>query len=400
MASSNRKDVHDQSQKVIEVTSPLVQVLGIPPIDARRYHFDARETQKPRWRTPDNIQETLEYQERRYEPTLPKERSFENQRPRDQSFDPNKGPVYSGCTQCDPAGGPTDCQHPEDPRKYTTELNPIPKGDPAFSRCRPAKALLFTPNKTNPGSKLISNPSPSKPLLSPETVSRDDCSSTLTGIGCAKGLKVLQSGEMLAARHLSNFLTENVEPEVATSYIIFTTHGALLGYSSPLPVTTARNIAAITGTTWRITDAALVHGTDVKPAAGSASLLKVLETTQAEKASGLFNIICEYKQYLMSVQWIQPSMLLATMIEVDDQLPTAVANKGKFSLGAGDSEQGGDEEWIEDEGAVEETSEDEEDDRAKFLSKKLKLFHKSQGMASALREQWKTDGFKPPSGFR
>ncbi|KAL8675113.1 MAG: hypothetical protein Q9168_000484 [Polycauliona sp. 1 TL-2023] len=206
---------------------------------------------------------------------------------------------------------------------------------------------------------------------------------------------------MLAARHLSNFLTENVEPEVATSYIVFTTNGALLGYSSPLPVVTARNIAAITGATWRITDSALEHGTDIKPVTGSASLLKVLETTEAEKGRGLFNFICEYKQYLMSVQWIKPELLMATMIEHNNEQVTA-AGKGKhgFSLGAAGSEHEDDEDGVEDEGAVEETSEDEEDDQAKARSKKSKLFQKSQGMASALREQWNLTNFKIPPGFR
>ncbi|KAI4273449.1 MAG: hypothetical protein L6R38_006341 [Xanthoria sp. 2 TBL-2021] len=202
---------------------------------------------------------------------------------------------------------------------------------------------------------------------------------------------------MLAARHLSNFLTENVEPGVATSYIIFTTHGTLLGYSSPLPVTAARNIAATTGLTWRANDSALLRGADIGPLTGGANLQKILEITQAEKGPGLFNMICAYKKYLMSVQWIKPGLLLAAMTELDEQA-AAGKGKGKFSIGAGDSEQEGGEEW-EDEGAVEETSEDD-DDRAREPSKKSRLFQKSQAVASALREQWKVDDFKLPPGFR
>ncbi|KAI4251908.1 MAG: hypothetical protein L6R42_008191 [Xanthoria sp. 1 TBL-2021] len=387
----------DQSHRVIEITSCLKQVLGFPPIDAPRTHFDAHVTQTPNWKTPDNISRTIEYQTRRYRRALPKERSFENRRPQDHIFDPDKGAVYSGCTQCDPTGGPTDCQHPEDPRRYSTELNPIPKGDPAFRRCGPVKLLPTTPKKTSPGSRLISKPSPSKAAVTPETVSSKGCSSGFAEIACAKGIEVHQPDEMLAARHLSNFLTENVEPGVATSYIIFTTHGTLLGYSSPLPVTAARHVAATTGLTWRANDSALLRGTDIGPLTGGANLQKILETTQAEKGPGLFNMICAYKNYLMSVQWIKPGLLLAAMTELDEQV-AAGKGKGKFSIGAGDSEQEGDEDW-KDEGAVEETSEDD-DDRAREPSKKSKLFHKSQAVASALREQWEVDNFKLPPGFR
>ncbi|KAL8646184.1 MAG: hypothetical protein Q9226_006974 [Calogaya cf. arnoldii] len=391
----------DKSHRVIKITSCLKQVLGFPPTDAPRTHFDAHLTQTPDWETPESISQTLQYQAKRYRPALPKERSFENQRPQDHVFDPNKGAVYSGCTQCDPAGGPTDCQHPEDPRRYSTELNPIPKGDSAFRRCHLVKpSLPITPKKTSPGSSLISKPSPSKAAVTPQIVSSKGCSSGFAEIACAKGIEVHQPDEMLAARHLSNFLTENVEPGITTSYIIFTSHGTLLGYSSPLPVTTARSIAAITGMTWRANDSALLRGTDANPPTGRTSLLKVLEITQAEKGSGLFNMICEYKRYLMSVQWIKPSLLLAAMTELDEQVIAAAAGKGKgkFSIGAGDSEQEGDEEW-EGERAVEETSEDD-DDRAKAPSKKSKLFQKSQAVAGALREQWKVDDFKLPPGFR
>ncbi|KAI4274612.1 MAG: hypothetical protein LQ337_003806 [Flavoplaca oasis] len=383
--SSNQSN---QSHKVIEITSCLKQVLGFPSIDAPQTHFDARLTQTPHWKTPKDIQKALEYQKGRHQAVLPRDRSVENQRPQDRIFDPHKGAVYSGCTQCDPAGGPTDCQHPEDPSKYSTELNPIPKGDPAFRRCGPVQSLPVAPEKTSPG-RLISKPLTSQAVVSPETALSEACRPLLD--------------EMLAARHLSNFLTENVELGIATSYIpsIFTTHGTLLGYSSPLPVTTARNIAAITGTTWRVNDSALLRGTDVKPVTGSASLLKVLETTQAEKGPGLFNMICEYKKHLMSVQWIKPGLLLTTMVELDEQ--SAADGIGKFSIGAGDSEQEGDAGWEDHDNPTEETTENdevEEEHHANTLPKKMKLFQKSQAVASALREQWKVDDFKLPPGFR
>ncbi|KAL8977306.1 MAG: hypothetical protein Q9205_006864 [Flavoplaca limonia] len=383
ITSSNQSN---QSHKVIEITSCLKQVLGFPPLDAPQTHFDARLTQTPHWKTPKDIQKALEYQKGRHQAVLPRDRSVENQRPQDRIFDPHKGAVYSACTQCDPAGGPTDCQHPEDPTKYSTELNPIPKGDPAFRRCGPGPIPTSQPREDiSPGSRLISKSLTSQAVVSPETALSEACRPLLD--------------EMLAARHLSNFLTENVELGIATSYIIFTTHGTLLGYSSPLPVTTARNIAAITGTTWRVNDSALLRGTDVKPVTGSASFLKVLETTQAEKGPGLFNMICEYKEHLMSVQWIKPGLLLTTMIELDGQ--SAADGKGKFSIGAGDSEQDGDEGWEDHDNPTEETTEDDEEEHhANTPPKKMKLFQKSQAVASALREQWKVDDFKLPPGFR
>ncbi|KAL8814859.1 MAG: hypothetical protein Q9223_005951 [Gallowayella weberi] len=199
---------------------------------------------------------------------------------------------------------------------------------------------------------------------------------------------------MLAARHLSNFLTQNVEAGVASNYIIFTTHGTLLGYSSTINVTTARSIAAITGLTWRANDSALLRGADIGPIPGGASLLKTLEITQAEKGPGLFNMICEYKKFLMAIQWVTKGILVAAMIELDE--PPAVKGKGLFAVGAG-SQQESDEAW-DDERAVESTSEDGED-QAKSPSTQSKLFQKSQGLASALREQWKVDGFKLPPNF-
>ncbi|KAL8779455.1 MAG: hypothetical protein Q9213_006939 [Squamulea squamosa] len=398
----------DLPRRVVGITSGISQVLGFPPRDAPQDCFDAHTTQTANWKLPEDISKTLKYQARHYAPSLPRERSFEQQEStQPRSFDPKKGPIYSGCTQCDPTGGPTDCQHPEDPRRYNTELNPIPKGDPAFAWCHPAKRHPITLQKASLGSRFISKPSPSKAAVTPEAKLSEGCSppSGIEGAfrglsGFAEAIRAKDKGahqpdKMLAARHLSNFLTENVEAGVATDYIVFTTHGTLLGYSSPLSVTTARNIAAITGLTWRANDSALLRGTDIGPIPGGASLLKTLEISQAEKGPGLFNMICEYKKYLMSVQWIKPGFLLAAMTELDEH--AAVKGKGKFSIGAG-SEQEGDEEW-EDGAAVEETTEDEEE-RARTPSKRVKLLQKSQGLASALREQWKVDGLKLPPGFR
>ncbi|KAL9036262.1 MAG: hypothetical protein Q9180_004399, partial [Flavoplaca navasiana] len=97
--------------------------------------------------------------------------------------------------------------------------------------------------------------------------------------------------------------------------------------------------------------------------------------------------------------WIKPGLLLTTMIELDEQ--SAADGKSKFAIGADDSEQEGDEGWEDHDNPTEETTEDDEEEHhANTLPKKMKLFQKSQAVASALREQWKVDGFKLPPGFR
>ncbi|KAL8716868.1 MAG: hypothetical protein Q9181_008385 [Wetmoreana brouardii] len=108
-------------------------------------------------------------------------------------------------------------------------------------------------------------------------------------------------------------------------------------------------------------------------------------------------MICEFKELLMAVQWVLPGFLVAAMIE-NDVAAEAAKGKGGFELGAGGTGND-DDETLEDEEAVEETSEDEED-RAKQPTKQGKLFAKSQGLADALRKQWKLDEFKMPPGFR
>ncbi|KAL8699460.1 MAG: hypothetical protein Q9224_001402, partial [Gallowayella concinna] len=384
-------------RSVLAITTGISQVLGFPPKDASCSHFDASITQSANWQLPEDITNALKYQAKHHRPTQPRERSFERQLATpNRVFDPEDGTIWPSCTECDPPGGPTDCQHPNDPKKYSTELNPIPKDDPAFQRCKLDRSLPIILRKSHLGNNYISQPSRSTVAVTPENKLSEGCSPPrgietafqgLSGFAQnirAKGQATQHPDEMLAARHLSNFLTQNVEAGVASNYIIFTTHGTLLGYSSTINVTTARNISAITGLTWRANDSALLRGADIGPIPGGASLLKTLEITQAERGPGLFNMICEYKKFLMAVQWVKKGILVAAMIELDE--PAAVKGKGLFAVGAG-SQQESDEVW-DDEGAVESTSEDEED-QAKSPNEQSKLFQKSQGLANALREQWK-----------
>lgn len=184
---------------------------------------------------------------------------------------------------------------------------------------------------------------------------------------------------------------------------VFSTHGTLFGYSSPLEVKTARNIAALAGVTWRANDQALLRGGPVKPLTSGATLLKTVSVTKAEKGPGLFNMIYIYNDLLMAVQWIKGGFLVAAMIEAtetDHIYDEPDKPAGGLQMGAG-AKHDTDSVW-EDEEAVEETSEDEEDrvKARKDPTKQAKLFEKSQAMAEAMREQWKHDDFKMPRGFR
>ncbi|KAL8666870.1 MAG: hypothetical protein Q9202_001110 [Teloschistes flavicans] len=398
------------------VPTGIHQVIGFPLRGSSRDSFNSALTQEAHWPLPDSVVAGLKYQAERYALPQPRAFSFAAQLANaNRVFDPDDGPIYSHCTECDPAGGPTDCQHPEDPG-YTTNLNPICEDDPAFDYKKRINWPV-TPKKAPPPLSLITKPSPSRVAIVKEHVS--PCSPSFDGsplsgsptanrhhsILRAQAELPVRSGpfpdEMLAARHLSNFLTENVEEGVATTYVIFTMHGTLLGYSSDLPVTAARSIAAAAGLTWRQKDQTVLRDPEADLLSGSTNFLKTLEVTKAEKGPGLFNMICERKGFLVSVQWIQSGFLVAAMIKIDES-PPASAAKSSFQLGAGANDD--DETW-EDEGAVEDTTEDEEDRAKKLtksqkLTKPQKLLAKSQGLAEALREQWKLDEFKMPPGFR
>ncbi|KAL8946558.1 MAG: hypothetical protein Q9222_007065 [Ikaeria aurantiellina] len=393
---------------VVTVPTGIPQVLGFHSGNASPTSFPTSVTQKPRWPLPDSVQNVLEYQAKQYAPSTPRERSFVKQTlTQNRVFDPEDGPIYSHCSECDPNGGPTDCQHPEDPKGYSNSLNPIPQDDLAFQHTRQPYVIPLLPKPRTPSSKLISRPSPSKAAITTEADIKlslsppsdhqkafqalNHCSQIKRG----EGKQVVHPHKMLAARYLSNFLDQNVQEGVATSYIVFTTHGTLLAYSSPLPVTTARNISGLTGLTWRANDQALLRGADIGPIPGGASLLKTLEITKAEQGNNLDNMICEFKGFLMAVQWIQSGFLVVAMIGIDHQ---AEKGKGRFEVGAA-SEHEVDDAW-EDEEAVIETNENEGDHGPTKLSKKSKLFAKSQGLADAIREQWKTNEFKMPPGFR
>lgn len=307
------------------------------------------------------------------------------------------------------------------------DLNPIPKDDPAFTIGKLPDPEPTFPKTPCPGNKVVSKLSISEPILTTE-------GDLLLTFNCPRGIdnivkpleglsritidkkeQIHHPDEMLVARHLSNFLTDNVEKGVATNYIIFSTHGTLLGYSSPLTVKTARNIAALAGITWRVNNQAIMRGDGIPTLTGGASFLKTVAVTNAENGHGLFNMICEYRDLIMAVQLIKDTFLAAAMIEADAPEPIAddlaasePQEEVRFETGAAATGEHDDEAW-EDEAAVEETSEDEED-KAKALAKaqeeankeptkQEKLFAKSQGLASAVREQWKADGFAMPPGF-
>ncbi|KAL9603835.1 MAG: hypothetical protein Q9219_000944 [cf. Caloplaca sp. 3 TL-2023] len=440
-ATSHRTNTKEPHLPRIHVGCPsgIPQLLGFHTRRPSPTDFSPSVTQEANWQLPHDLGDVLKYQAKHYAPRKPKEKNFALQaQTQNRIFDPELGPIYSHCTECDPNGGPTDCQHPEDPKAYSTELNPIPEGDPAFKRGRFPEPLPSTPRKANPGIRLITNPSLSGTVLTTQgelrlTFTRPNgFGESVKHLNRFSQVKIdidkhiQHPDEMLAARHLSKFLTDNVVEGVATSYIIFSTHGTLLGYSSPVPVKTARNIAALAGITWRVNNRALLRGDEIPSLTGGASFLKTIAVTEAENASGLDNMICVYKDLLMAVQWVKDSFLAAALIEADqpqtvsNDMPSSKSKDARgFEIGASasDTDHDQDDEVWEDEEAVEETTEDEEDkakaqeqaksreqiraqERAKEPSKQTKLFEKSRGLASAVRDQWKVDGFKMPPGFR
>ncbi|KAL8941325.1 MAG: hypothetical protein Q9216_002310 [Gyalolechia sp. 2 TL-2023] len=439
----NPRPQSHQPRTVFRGPTGIAQVLGFTSENNPATHFQASITQEASWQTPDHLQQVSRYQTKRYAEPKPKEGNFEQQAQRETYvFDPEDGPIYSSCTECDPDGGPTatltsipssHCQHPEDPKGYSLALNPIPQYDPAFTIGKLPEPQPPTPKTPCPGDRLIGRLSPSEPVLTTEgdlllTFNRPQGIGSIieplerfSRITIDKKKRIQHPDEMLVARHLSSFLTDNVEKGVATSYIIFSTHGTLLGYSSPLPVKTARNIAALAGITWRVNNQALIRGDEIPTLTGGASFLKTVVVTNAENGPGLSNMICEYKNLVMAVQLIKDTFLAAAMIEADSQEPVlnhAATPKPKedvkFETGTSATGERDDEAW-EDEEAVEETSEDEEDqaraqeakaqevkaqeEAEKEPTKQEKLFEKSQGLASAVKEQWKVDGFKMPAGF-
>lgn len=186
---------------------------------------------------------------------------------------------------------------------------------------------------------------------------------------------------------------------------VFSTHGTLLGYSSPVGVKTARNIAALAAMTWRANDLALLRGNSTTPTTSSATLLRTVTMTPSGRVPGLYNMICLYKNLLMAVQWIKGGFLAAAMVEATETDHIYDADKDKLAKEAhatAAGTDGQDDDAWEDENAVEETSEDEEAKvkERKDPTKQAKLFEKSQGLAEAMREKWDADDFKMPRGFR
>ncbi|KAI4198885.1 MAG: hypothetical protein LQ348_001963 [Seirophora lacunosa] len=428
--------------RTVTVQSGIPLLLGFPTTDLCVTEFDTSITQKPHWSLPDHITQVLDHQKKRHGEPKPKEANFELQaKNRNRVFDPEHGKIYTHCNECDPNGGPTDCQHPKDPAGYSTRLNPIRPDDPGFAHLYDPLPAPTTPKATSPSDKLITKASPSKATVTQKGDLRltlsppggvDKAVKYLEGfsnLNCSKGKQAEYPDEMLAARHLSNFLTDNVEEGVATNYIVFSTHGTLLGYSSPLKVKDARNIAALAGITWRAHDQALLRGGPVAPLVSGATLLKTIAVTKAEKGPGLYNMICAHNGLLLAIQWIKGGFLAAAMIEatVADYIydeENTPEGAGGLEMSARTTKQHGsddDEVVWEDEEAVEDEEEEEEAEevaasdfeggsdgkakpktkaRSKDPAKQTRLFEKSQGMAEAMREQWKVDDFKMPRGFR
>lgn len=93
---------------VIGGPSGIPQVLGFTSRNTSATDFDASITQEANWPLPDSLAQVLSYQAKHYAPPKPKESSFAQQaQVQNRVFDPDHGPIYSHCTECDPSGGPT-----------------------------------------------------------------------------------------------------------------------------------------------------------------------------------------------------------------------------------------------------------------------------------------------------
>ncbi|KAI4136404.1 MAG: hypothetical protein L6R39_007804 [Caloplaca ligustica] len=204
--------------RTVRVYTGLNNVLGFTDRPTSASDSYPALTRQPNWKTPESIRQVIDHQNKRFGEPKPKESSFAQ-----QSLTRNR--VF------DPEDGPTDCQHPEDPRVYSTHLNPIRKDDPGFAHCGQPLPEPTTPKKASPGDKLISKVSPSKARVTQEGKLRltfcppggvdqaVECLKSFSNLNLNKGKQAEYPDEMLAARHLSNFLTDNVEEGVATSYM-------------------------------------------------------------------------------------------------------------------------------------------------------------------------------------
>ena len=216
---------HTRSAEPLRITgvveTGLAPFVGLTPRNSQP-SFRAAVTQEGPWELPHGLKDSRNYQKQFWAEPKPPPRVVRQRR-----HDPAKGIVYTTCNSCDPNGGPTDCQHPEDP-KYSFELNSVPENDPAFQywlRATPPPR----PKIVTPGTKYLTKVSPTQETSSTETpdlvgqIGRPYFGQALPSLeSFAKlnlGTEVEHPDKMLAARHLCNFLTENVEEGVATSYM-------------------------------------------------------------------------------------------------------------------------------------------------------------------------------------
>ncbi|KAL9610171.1 MAG: hypothetical protein Q9167_005099 [Letrouitia subvulpina] len=363
---------------------------------------------------PRSVKLALEYQRKAYRQLEPDHDASKRQRDAEKrGFDPEAGSIYTRCSECDTNGGLTFCQHPEDPKEYSLEVNPSHHDDPIFhspvSRSSPLKrATPITPTKLPIRSNIISPASTSPVKVSGVTSSgspfNKDCAvpgqNLTTAAATLQGLAETgthRQDKMLVARQLSKFLSENVQEDVVSKYIIFTCHGTLLGYSDSITVKEARQLAAIGGLTWRTKESALPR--DVGPGfiTNVAPLFKKVNLKRSSQNGSLVNLVCESKQgQLISIQWIKNNFLIASILDAqatsdgDDE-------KGK-GVAISEDKASNDNKSIEEstKEPAEEPEEPEEPDgkaaqeqppEPSKPSPQQILIWKSEGMAEALRQQ-------------
>lgn len=185
---------------------------------------------------PGSVKLALEYQRKAHRQLDPDHDASKRRRDaKKRGFDPEAGSIYTRCSECDTNGGLTFCQHPEDPKEYSLEVNPSHNDDPIFHSPVSHSSSLKRATPITPTKPSIRNAIISPASTSPVKVSRLTSSGSpkskdyaVPGQSLATATTTLQrlaktgvyrQEKMLVARQLSKFLTENVEEDVVSKYM-------------------------------------------------------------------------------------------------------------------------------------------------------------------------------------
>lgn len=119
-----------------------------------------------------------------------------------------------------------------------------------------------------------------------------------------KTIKTFQY-EMFKSNALSGLLSENTD-EHASHFVVFTSHGTLLGYSAQMSIRTARKVTSLAGISWRCHEEALRIGAEELVSASSALKVHNIETNDDDKLTcmvseteGMMAAVCDVKETIL-----------------------------------------------------------------------------------------------------